>query len=187
MILPMRQIRQRIQWALLAVAALLLTACSADIEDYKARTPAFDLFEYFEGHTKAWGMVQDFSGEQRRRFEVDIIGTVDGDTLTLDESFVYDDGETQTRVWTITRHSEGTYSGTAGDIVGTATGVVEGNALNWRYDLVVPVGDSEYQLHFDDWMFRQDSDHLFNVTSMRKWGIEVGKVTLFFQRVNKEG
>ncbi len=69
--------------------------------------------------------------------------------------------------------------------MGEATGVVAGNALNWRYDLVVPVGESEYQLHFDDWMFRQDDDRLFNITSMRKWGIEVGKVTLFFQRIDQ--
>ncbi|SIO38952.1 DUF3833 domain-containing protein [Salinivibrio sp. ES.052] len=167
------------------VSAIVLVACSTDIEEYQGREPAFNLFEYFEGHTKAWGMVQDFTGDQTRRFEVDIKGTVAGNTLTLDESFVYADGETQTRVWTITRHEDGTYRGTAGDIVGTATGIVAGNALNWRYDLVVPVGENEYQLHFDDWMFRQDDDRLFNVTSMRKWGIEVGKVTLFFERVDK--
>ncbi|WP_077577164.1 DUF3833 domain-containing protein [Salinivibrio sp. AR640] len=166
-------------------SVIMLAACSADIDDYQDREPAFNMFEYFDGHTKAWGMVQDFTGEQTRRFEVDIEGTVDGDTLTLDESFIYADGETQMRVWTITRHQDGTYTGTAGDIVGEARGVVAGNALNWRYDLVVPVGESEYQFHFDDWMFRQDDDHLFNVTSMRKWGIEVGKVTLFFQRVEQ--
>jgi hypothetical protein len=167
------------------VSAMLVVACSADIDDYQGQKPDFNLFEYFEGQTKAWGMVQDFTGEQTRRFVVDIDGVVEGDTLTLDESFVYADGETQTRVWTIKRHPDGTYTGTAGDIVGTATGVVAGNALNWRYDLMVPVGDSEYQLHFDDWMFRQDQDRLFNVTSMRKWGIEVGKVTLFFERVEQ--
>lgn len=171
--------------SLTLATVIMLAGCSANIDDYQGREPAFNLFEYFDGQTKAWGIVQDFTGEQTRRFEVDIDGTVEGDTLTLDESFIYADGETQTRVWTITRHEDGTYTGTAGDIVGEATGVVAGNALNWRYDLVVPVGESEYQLHFDDWMFRQDKDHLFNVTSMRKWGIEVGKVTLFFQRVDR--
>ena len=38
-------------------------------------------------------MVQDRSGKQIRRFHVEIAGDVIGDTLTLNEHFVYDDGE----------------------------------------------------------------------------------------------
>ncbi len=35
---------------------------------------------------------------------------------------------------------------------------------------------------FDDWLFRQDEKRLFNVTTIRKFGLEVGKVTLFFEK-----
>lgn len=166
----------------LLATLIFLSACSASIDDYKNATPKFDLFGYFNGHIKAWGMVQDFTGKQTRRFSVDIIGTVDGNTLVLDEDFVFADGETQTRVWTITRLADGSYQGTAGDVVGVAKGSESGNAFNWVYVLDVPVGDSRYELTLDDWLFRQDATRAFNLTSMKKFGIEVGKISIFFEK-----
>ncbi len=82
-------------------------------------------------------MVQDRSGKQIRRFHVEIAGDVIGDTLTLNEHFVYDDGEKQQRVWHIRRVGQNRYEGTAGDIEGVATGQAAGNALNWRYSMNV--------------------------------------------------
>lgn len=40
-------------------------------------------------------------------------------------------------------------------------------------------------LHFDDWMYLQDSTRLFNKTEMKKFGVTFATVTLFFTR--KEG
>ncbi|NAX34755.1 DUF3833 family protein, partial [Vibrio sp. V29_P1S30P107] len=31
-------------------------------------------------------------------------------------------------------------------------------------------------------MYRQDEKHMFNLTKIKKFGIEVGKITLFFQK-----
>lgn len=167
-------------WGLLIT--LLLVGCSADLKEYQANQPQFDLFGYFSGHTQAWGMVQDYTDKQTRRFEVEIEGTVSGDVLTLVEDFEYDDGEQSQRVWTITRTGSGTYQGTADDIIGVATGQEIGNALHWQYDFLLKTDDSEIEVTFDDWMYRQDEKRLFNVTSIRKFGLEVGKVTLFFTK-----
>ncbi len=162
--------------------ALLLSACSAEINDYRAATPTFNLFEYFQGQTRAYGMVQDYTDMQTRRFEVSILGTVDGDTLTLQEDFIYDDGETDSRVWTITRSGDGKYLGRADDIIGTASGKEQGNALQWQYDFELKLDDSTVVVAFDDWLYRQDSKRVFNLTSIKKWGVEVGRVTLFFEK-----
>ncbi|EOD81203.1 putative lipoprotein precursor [Grimontia indica] len=169
---------------LIAAFALItaLVGCSASLEDYKATSPAFNLFEYFEGETLAWGMVQDYTGKQTRRFEVSIVGTVEGNKITLDEDFIFDDGEKQKRIWAITRLEDGSYEGTAGDVVGIATGSESGNALNWVYDLSVEVGDSTYVLTLDDWLYRQDEKRAFNLTSMKKFGIEVGRISIFFEK-----
>lgn len=169
---------------LIAAFALItaLVGCSASLEDYKATSPAFNLFEYFEGETLAWGMVQDYTGKQTRRFEVSIVGTVEGNKITLDEDFIFDDGEKQKRIWAITRLEDGSYEGTAGDVVGIATGSESGNALNWVYDLSVEVGDSTYVLTLDDWLYRQDEKRAFNLTSMKKFGIEVGRISIYFEK-----
>ncbi|AVF35277.1 DUF3833 domain-containing protein [Rahnella sikkimica] len=167
---------------LLAACALLLTSCSASIKDYAQTHPTLDIFTYFAGDTVAYGMVQDYSHKQTRRFTAKIHGDVVADTLTLHEDFVYDDGEKQTRVWRIRKLADGTYTGTAGDIIGTATGQSAGNAFNWKYVMDVKSGGSTYRLTFDDWIYQQDEQHLFNVTSLRKFGVEVARVTLFFEK-----
>ena len=164
---------------------MLLAGCSTEVTDYRHQQAPLDIFQYFQGKTEAWGMVQDRSGKQLRRFHVEIAGDVLGDTLTLNEHFVYDDGEKQQRVWHIRRVSADRYEGTAGDIKGVATGQASGNAFNWRYSMNVKANGSTWLLHFDDWMYLQDGTHLFNKTEMKKFGMTVGTVTLFFTRKEK--
>ncbi len=82
----------------LALLMLILAGCSTEVTEYRQQQPALDIFHYFQGRTEAWGMVQDRSGKQLRRFHVEIDGDVVGDTLTLHERFVYDDGEKQQRI-----------------------------------------------------------------------------------------
>ncbi len=161
---------------------MLLAGCSSQIDDYRHQQPPLDIFHFFSGKTEAWGMVQDRSGKQLRRFHVEIDGDVAGDTLTLNERFVYDDGEKQQRVWHIRRVSADRYEGTAGDIEGVAAGEAAGNAFHWRYSMNVTASGSTWLLDFDDWMYLQDGTHLFNKTEMKKFGITVGTVTLFFTR-----
>lgn len=159
-----------------------LSGCSAEITEYRQQQPTLDIFQYFQGETQAWGMVQDRSGKQLRRFHVDINGDVVGDTLTLNERFVYDDGEKQQRVWHIRKISADRYEGTAGDIEGVAKGQTAGNAFNWHYSMNVKASGRTWLLNFDDWMYLQDVNHLFNKTEMKKFGLTVGTVTLFFSR-----
>ncbi|MBP2856253.1 DUF3833 domain-containing protein [Dickeya oryzae] len=161
---------------------MLLTGCSTDITDYRSQQPRFDLFHYFQGQTQAWGMVQDRHGKQLRRFHVAIRGDVAGDTLTLNEQFIYDDGERQQRVWHIRRVGDDRYEGTAGDIEGAAYGQASGNAFHWQYSMNVKADGATWLLNFDDWMFQQDDSHLFNKTEMTKFGLTAGYVTLFFSK-----
>ncbi|QLR43254.1 DUF3833 domain-containing protein [Enterobacter sp. RHBSTW-00994] len=161
---------------------MLLVGCSAEINDYRPQQPTLDIFHFFQGKTEAWGMVQGRSGKQLRRFHVEINGDVVGDTLTLNERFLYDDGEKQQRTWYIRRISADRYEGTASDIEGVATGQAAGNAFNWRYSMNINTSGSTLLLHFDDWMYLQDGTHLFNKTEMKKFEVTVGTVTLFFTR-----
>ena len=166
----------------LIVTLLFLTSCSSDmnINDFSNNKPKFKLEEYFNGKTEAWGMFHDRFGNLKRSFKVDILGILDSDTLTLDEKFVYDDGEKDTRIWTIKILGDDKYSGEASDVVGKAKGVASGNALNWRYKLNLKVKDSTIVVDFDDWMFLQDKGVLINRAEVKKWGLNIGVVTITF-------
>ena len=163
--------------------ALSLAGCAGtDVGAYKAQTPALSLEQYFSGRIDGWGMFQDRSGKVLRRFTVEIDARWEGDTGTLDERFVWSDGERQRRVWTLRRVGEGRYVGTADDVVGEATGTVSGNALHWRYVLALPVDGRVWHMDFDDWMFLVDERVMLNRAVMSKFGIRLGEVTLSLGR-----
>jgi len=168
---------------LIAVPMLLivLSGCeSMKPTDFKNTAPRLLIEEYFAGETRAWGIFEDRFGRLRRQFIVDITGTWDGRELVLDERFEYSDGERDRRVWTIEKTGEHTYGGRADDVIGKAEGQAYGNALNWRYDMDLKVGDGTLRVHFNDWMFLQPSGVLLNRARVTKLGVEVGTVTLAF-------
>lgn len=158
-----------------------LGACaSPSVEQYKTEQPALDLKHYLNGTLDAWGMFQGRSGEVQKRFRVLIDARWDGDTGVLDEHFKWSDGTSSRRVWTLKRQPDGTYRGTADDVVGEAVGELAGNTLRWRYVLALPVDGKTYHVDFDDWMFLMDDKVMLNRSTMSKWGFRLGEVTLTF-------
>jgi len=170
----------------LAVAVGLpmgLAGCaSPSPADYANQTPKLDLKQYFNGKLLAHGIVTDRGGAVLQRFTVQMTGTWVGDTGTLDERFTYADGRKETRVWTLQRGADGRYTGRAADVLGEAQGQAAGNALNWRYTLLLPVDGRTWEVQFDDWMFLVDEHVMLNRAVMSKFGIRLGEVLLSFQR-----
>ena len=70
------------------------------------------------------------------------------------------------------------------DVVGKATGISSGNALNWKYKLNLKVKDSTILVDFDDWMFLQDKGILINRAEVKKWGLNIGVVTITFLKLD---
>jgi hypothetical protein len=104
------------------------------------------------------------------------------DVLTLTEHFDYYDGKTQERVWTIKKLDDGSYEGTASDIIDKAIGKSQGSAVNWSYVMDVPVDDTTYRLRFDDWMWVMNDGVLINRSYLKKFGITVSELTIFMQK-----
>ena len=168
------------------VASMLLLGCSTSVEDYQNTSPKFELDTFFDGEVVAWGMIQDYSDKVTRRFCVEMTGTwkdaANGKSGVLDEYFYYDDGETDRRVWKLEKNNQGIYTGTAGDVDGDASGEAIGFAFNWKYDLNLNLGDTEYTFAMDDWMYQLDEYRLMNKTAMKKFGITVADITIFFDK-----
>ena len=171
-----------VMMAAVIVLGLLQGCASVNIQDYANEKPTLDLRTYFNGPIEAWGVFQDRSGKVVKRFKVKIDAKWEGDTGTLDERFVYSDGTTQQRVWTIKRESSERYTGTAADVVGVAIGEAMGNALRWRYVMALPVDGKVYNVDFDDWMFLMDDKVMLNRSAMSKFGFRLGEVTLSFTK-----
>ncbi|GIU47837.1 MULTISPECIES: DUF3833 domain-containing protein [Shewanella] len=179
----MKKFSQIKSYCLVALAALTLMSCSsASIEDYDKTTPILNLQTFFDGNLTAAGIVQDYSGTVTRKFTVTMEASWQGNKGIIDERFIYDDGEKQTRIWHITDLGDGKYEGTANDITGIATGEAKGSALRWAYEMNLVVDDSEYEVYFDDWMFLVDDNTIINKSDIIKFGVTVAQVTLVIQK-----
>ncbi len=171
---------------LMAVVAstMLLGACSGpQVQDYAKETPVLELRNYFNGTLDAYGIFTDRSGKVVKRFTVVMDCRWTGDQGVLDEAFSYSDGTTQRRIWRLTRHANGRYTGQADDVVGSAEGQQSGHAFHWAYTLALPVDGRVIEVQFDDWMYLMSDKVMLNKAAMRKWGVGLGEVTLsFFKR-----
>lgn len=162
---------------------LMLNACAGNtLDEYKDTVPKADIKEYFNGPVKAWGIVQDWRGRVTRRFDVTMVGEWDGDNGKLTEHFAYYDGKTQERIWSIKKLADGSYEGTAADIIDKAVGNEEGSAVRWNYVMDVPVDDTTYRLRFDDWMYVMNDGVLINRSYLKKFGLTVSELTIFMQK-----
>jgi len=169
--------------SLLALLLLLLAGCSRiAIDEYAGSTPALDLNTFFDGDLVAYGILQDRSGRVTRKFSATIAASWNGDEGVLDEHFYYDDGEEDTRTWRLTHLGNNRYTGTAGDVVGTASGTIAGSAFNWQYTLDVPWKDGTIALDLDDWLYLVEENHLINRTELRKFGFRVAELTLVIEK-----
>jgi hypothetical protein len=172
------------QLILLCCSSAVLFSCSSQqLDDYGTTQPALDLKRFFNGNLRAYGMLQNQSGEMTRRFTASIDASWQGDIGLLEETFNFDDGEVQYRTWHLTDHGDGRYSGTAGDVVGEATGSIVGSVFQWQYQLEVPYRDGTITVALDDWLYLIDDDHLINKTDLRKFGFKVGELTLLIEKI----
>lgn len=174
---------------LLAAALALLAACSGRpaLDDPALSSRDLDLERFFSGPLVAHGQVQDRFGAVRARFRVDMQGYWDGETLRLEEDFFYDDGTTDRRVWTLRKTGPESWEGTAPDVIGVARGQEKGDTFNWRYSVDLPRGDGALRVAFDDWMWKLSDTRVLNRAYMRKFGVTVGEVILFFEKQDAPG
>lgn len=164
----------------LTVILLIFTGCSKmKIEDFTNNKPEFIPQEYFNGNLRAYGLVKDRSGKIIRTFKGKLVGSWDNEGIgTLDEKFIYNDGEKLTRVWKLKPTGKKTFDATAGDIEGTAKMIANGNTVMIDYIMKVPYNDSTIDIAVKDWLHLQEDGVIINHSKMKKFGFTVGELVI---------
>ena len=160
-----------------------ITGCSnSSMENVVSKNLSFDLLEYFDGETKAWGLIVDRFGNLQRTFKERLNGNIDNKQLLLKEYFTYNDGETEYREWIITKTETGTYEGKSKDTIGVAKGKQNGNTMRMVYDTTISIGETDIRVSFDDRFIKADKKVVINRAEILKWGIKIADVTIFFSK-----
>jgi Protein of unknown function (DUF3833) len=167
----------------ISIVLLGAAGCSSvKVTDYADNQPALDPQAFFDGQLSAHGVIKDRGGKVIRYFNVDIKAYWRDGIGTLEEDFVFNDGEKDRRVWTLTPAGKDRYIGTAGDVVGNGEISVAGNSMFLDYVLRIPYGDGTLDLHVDDRMYLVSPDVLINESRMIKFGLSVGEILLVIRR-----
>ena len=164
--------------------ALLVSSCGLiEVTDYEKNQPRLIAESFFDGQLRADGILKNRSSRVIRYFTADIKAYWQDGVGTLEEDFVFDDGEKQRRVWTLTPNGDNRYIGTAGDVIGESAIQVSGNSMFLDYVLRIPYGDGTIDITIDDRMYLVSPNILINESSMSKFGVHVGALMLVIQRV----
>ena len=169
--------------SLLLALTLGLAGCSpVTVQDYADNRPRLVPEEFFQGQLTAHGVIKDRGGKVIRYFNADIKAWWEDGIGTLEEDFVFDDGEPERRVWTLTPQDDGSYIGTAGDVVGDGRITLAGNSMFLDYVLRIPYNDGTLDLRIDDRMYLVNPTMLINESTMTKFGIRVGEILLVIEK-----
>ena len=170
----------------LAVLTTVFVAACGQLspQDYAANEPLLVPEEFFNGKLTAHGVIKNRGGKVVRYFNADIDASWKNGVGTLDEHFLFDDGERQQRIWTLSPAADGSYSGTAGDVVGEGRLEYAGNSVFLDYVLRIPYRDGTVDVRVDDRMYLVQEDLLINESVMTKFGIEVGSILLVIRRLD---
>ena len=172
----------------ICIISMSLLSCSKITpKSYEANNPKLDIRDYLNGKVMAWGMLEDRSGKITRRFSVEMEGKWNGDKGVLEEYFTFDDGEKSERIWTIEFSDDHNFTAKAADVVGMAKGSQYGNAMQMEYVLDLEVDKEKgtrYNVTLDDWMYLLDEKTLVNKSTIKKFGITFGKLTIFFKKID---
>ena len=124
-------------------AALLVSGCaSPGLKQFTGTTPAFDPVTFFTGHVVSWGVLEDRSGYPTEAITTDCQGTLEApDSLHLVQHLT-EGKDQQTRDWHMHRVSPTHFEATANDVVGVASGDVEGRVFHWTFVLALKPGNA---------------------------------------------
>jgi hypothetical protein len=148
-------------------------------------TPAFAadaMLNFFKGKSFATAGFSAINGV-KRDFTVKLNGKWNGKTLSLREDFVYADGERARKTWMFTQLSQGKYSGTREDVIGTTTVSVVGNTAKFTYLVDLDEGAGKNIVRFYDTIkFSSDGKSALNTAIVTKYKLPVAKVRVEFKR-----
>jgi hypothetical protein len=140
-------------------------------------TPGFRLERRLLGANRVSGLVHDRFGRLRLTFSGLMEGAIESGALTMNAELHYSDGRIDRRSWRIAARGAHGYRGTTSDSIGDVTGTAQGDAVNLRYKLHLPIAGGMRRVSFDEWMYLQPDGLILDHAVMRIWGIRVGTVS----------
>jgi hypothetical protein len=156
-----------------------------NLSDFAGREPLMLPERFFASELRGWGLEAGPLGGIGRRLQVTASGRFDEatQTLSLSETYRFDDGHVDRLDWRIRKRADGRYEALEPGLTEPAEGEATGIAFRLTYRRAVPQGDgSTTTLTFDDWFIQIDEATVMVRASIHKLGVPVGSMTVLYRR-----
>jgi len=140
-------------------------------------TPGFRLERRLLGVNRISGLVHDRFGRLRLTFSGLVEARLEEGALTMTQELNYSDGRIERRYWCLRTEGAHGYRGSTTDFIGKVVGMAQGNAINLRYKMRLPIAGGLWRVSFDDWMYLQPDSLILDHALLRICGIRVGTVS----------
>ena len=151
--------------------------------DFAANGPVFDMRKHLNGPILCEGVIYGPLGRVSSRFVADMVGTWNGNTGTLRETFRYDTGVVQERCWTLRVDDAGVIIADAPDLVGSGSGRQKGPAVQMMYRIKLDASAGGHELIVIDWMYLMENGTIMNRSQFRKFGLPVAELIATMRKV----
>ncbi len=146
----------------------------------------FDPLDFFDGLVDASGMVVDLRGRIIRSFTGRFDGTRSGDSISIREALVYNDGSREHRLWHITSCADGVWSARAEGLLGDP--MIRRDAQNpahsrWTYQMDIPVSGRALRFSLQDIMTLVAPDRMVALTPMKKFGFTLAHISSEYRKL----
>ncbi len=171
---------------LLPALLLSLVGCAnTNINRFAGGQPSMSPAVWMAGTVDGYGLIFDRFGTVKSQFHAHEAGAWDpaARTLTLHEAITYLQGDPQTpteRTWRFVEITRGQWTGTANDVIGTATGQQRGNAWHLVFHQLLPVGGHRIEVTVNDWRFREANNVALDRSTISKLGIGLATAEIAF-------
>ena len=146
------------------------------LDDYSDGYPEFDLKHHLNGKMICEGVIYGPLGRVTSSFVARFDISWEGDIGDMREEFVYNDGSTQSRHWTIEAQRNGKFTATAPDVPGEGRGEQSGPAMRMVYPITLPDEAGGHVLQTVDWMYLTPDGTIMNRSQFRKYGVKVAEL-----------
>ena len=147
------------------------------------RGPALDIRRHLDGTILCEGVIYGPRGRVVSRFVADMEAHWEGDRGSMTETFRYDSGARQIRVWTLHLGPGGAVRAEAPDVIGTGRGRQAGAGLRLDYRIRLPEDAGGHVLAVTDWMYLMENGTIMNHSQFRKFGFKVAELVATMRRV----
>jgi len=180
----LRRITGDLAKLLLPCIVLMLAACSRlQPSDFEATHPRFDILQFYTGHTKSTGLLEDRAGSPMKRVATETWGHMEDGELHMTQDVIFKDNKPQRRTWRIRRLDEHNYEARSENVIGVAHGEAWGNTLRLDYVLALNPANPLTHVRMTHWMSLQpDGRTMLNSVTVSKLGVVIAHITEVFHQ-----